>query len=102
MNRIFKRSIAFPAAVIFLAGLATHSAPVFAQQKITLLMSGDWHATLEPHAAVFHAPEYGDPPTYATHAGGLAKVTTVIKDNYSPGKTVFLTCDDMTHGSAVR
>ena len=63
-------------------------------------MSGDWHATLEPHAAVFHAPEYGDPPTYATKAGGLAKVTTVIKDNYTPGKTVFLTCGDMTHGSA--
>ncbi|MGB5440720.1 MAG: hypothetical protein WBN90_13860 [Gammaproteobacteria bacterium] len=99
MNPLFKRSMAF-AAVILLPGLALHSAPVFAKQKITLLMSGDWHATLEPHVAVFHAPEYGDAPTYATKAGGLAKVTTVIKQNYTPGKTVFLSCGDMTHGSA--
>ena len=100
MNPLIKRSLAYPAAVICFAGLALHSVSVSAKQDITLLMSGDWHATLEPHAAVFHAPEYGDPPIYATRAGGLAKVTTVIKDNYTPGKTIFLTCGDMTHGSA--
>jgi len=99
MSRICKRSISFPAVVIFLAGLTFHSGSVSAKQ-ITLLMSGDWHATLEPHSAVFRGPDLGDAPTYATQAGGLAKVTKVIKDNYRPGKTLFLTCGDMTHGSA--
>jgi 2',3'-cyclic-nucleotide 2'-phosphodiesterase (5'-nucleotidase family) len=98
MNRRGKCAISV-STVVFLAGLMFHSASASAKQ-ITLLMSGDWHATLEPHAAVFRGPNLDDEPTYATQAGGLAKVTTVIKNNYTPGKTVFLTCGDMTHGSA--
>ena len=38
--------------------------------------------------------------THATQAGGVAKVARVLKDNYTVGKTIFLTCGDMTHGSA--
>lgn len=68
--------------------------------QIRLLMSGDWHATLEPHAAVFRGPNLDDPPVYATQAGGLAKVTTVIKDHYIHGRTLVLNCGDLTHGSA--
>ena len=98
MNQIRKWRIGV-SAVVFLTGLMFHSASASAKQ-ITLLMSGDWHATLEPHVAVFRGPNLGDEPTYATQAGGLAKVTPVIKENYTPGKTVFLTCGDMTHGSA--
>ncbi len=69
-------------------------------KQIRLLVSGDWHATLEPHAAVFRGPNPGDPLLYATQAGGLAKVTTVIKDNYLLDRTLYLNCGDLTHGSA--
>jgi 2',3'-cyclic-nucleotide 2'-phosphodiesterase (5'-nucleotidase family) len=69
-------------------------------KDITLLMTGDWHATLEPHAALFHGLEPSDAPVYATQAGGLAKVTTVLKQNYTPGETLFLSVGDLTHGSA--
>jgi sulfur-oxidizing protein SoxB len=76
-----------------------HSAPISAKE-LTLLMSGDWHATLEPHAAVFRGPEFGDTPVYATEAGGLAKVARVITDNYVVGRTLYLNTGDLTHGSA--
>ena len=69
-------------------------------KQIRLLMSGDWHGTLEPHAAVFRGPNPDDPPIYATQAGGMAKLATVITDNYVLGKTVYLNCGDLTHGSA--
>lgn len=67
--------------------------------QLRLLMSGDWHATLEPHAAVFRGPEPDD-IRYGTKSGGLAKVTAVIKKNYIVGKTLYLNTGDLTHGSA--
>ena len=38
--------------------------------------------------------------TYATEAGGLAKVARVITDNYVVGRTLYLNTGDLTHGSA--
>lgn len=100
MNRLCNRSIGLRAVAILFTGIALHSAPALAKKEVTLLMSGDWHATLQPHAAVYRGPELDDPPRYATQAGGVAKVARVLKDNYTVGKTIFLTCGDMTHGSA--
>ena len=39
---------------------------------------------------VFHGAEPYDPPIYASQAGGVAKLATVLKENYTPGKTIFL------------
>ena len=94
-----KRTVRYPTMVCAGTLLLTSFASV-AGDDIRLLMSGDWHATLTPHAAVFRGPNWNDPPNYATNAGGLAKLTTVIKNNYTVGKTLFLSCGDMTHGSA--
>ncbi len=69
MNLKSKRSIGFPAAAILFTGIALHSAPVLAKKELTLLMSGDWHATLQPHAAVYPGPEMDDPPRDARNTG---------------------------------
>ena len=99
MGRISFRTPATWLSVALVAACASAEEPIVTKD-LTLLMTGDWHGTLEPHAAVFHGAEPGDLPIYAAQAGGVAKVATVLKDNYTPGKTIFLSVGDMTHGSA--
>jgi sulfur-oxidizing protein SoxB len=66
----------------------------------TLIMMGDLHGTLVEHAAVFK--DYDGSETYDNHAGGLARLKTVvdgIRDD-TDDAAVLLSVGDLTHGSA--
>ncbi len=72
---------------------------VFADEA-TLIMMGDLHGTLVPHAAVLK--EYDGTEVEISNAGGLARLKTVVDDirDDTEDEAVLLSCGDLTHGSA--
>jgi sulfur-oxidizing protein SoxB len=66
----------------------------------TLIMMGDLHGTLVPHAAVLKDYDGNEVPV--TRSGGLAKLKTVVDDIRADtgDEAVLLSCGDLTHGSA--
>ncbi len=68
--------------------------------EATLIMMGDLHGTLVPHAAVLK--EYDGTEVEVSNAGGLARLKTVVDDirDDTEDKAVLLSCGDLTHGSA--
>jgi len=71
-----------------------------ADDKATLIMMGDLHGTLVPHAAVLK--EYNGTEVEVSSAGGLARLKTVVDDirEDTDGEAVLLSVGDLTHGSA--
>jgi len=72
---------------------------VFADEA-TLIMMGDLHGTLVPHAAILKDYDGNDIPVI--QAGGLARLKTVVDDirDDTEDEAVLLSCGDLTHGSA--
>jgi 2',3'-cyclic-nucleotide 2'-phosphodiesterase (5'-nucleotidase family) len=65
----------------------------------TLIMMGDLHATLVPHAAEMKKND--DTVYYATQAGGLAKLKALVDGIREENpENLLLSCGDLTHGSA--
>ncbi len=69
------------------------------ESHVTLIMMGDLHGTLLPHAAVFKNPDNTD--RYSADAGGLAKLKTVVdRIRADSTNSLLLSVGDLTHGSA--
>jgi 2',3'-cyclic-nucleotide 2'-phosphodiesterase (5'-nucleotidase family) len=99
--RTFMHS-SFKLPIALAVGISISTAPALAikgENIITLIEMGDLHGTLVPHAAVFKntdGTEYN-----ATHAGGLAKLKTVVDGIRAENPdNLLLSCGDLTHGSA--
>ncbi len=69
-------------------------------EDATLIMMGDLHGTLVPHAAILK--DYAGNEIPVTRSGGLARLKTVVDDIRADtaDEAVLLSCGDLTHGSA--
>jgi sulfur-oxidizing protein SoxB len=88
--------------LLFVLGLTLGLSSVKAlanDHDATLIMMGDLHATLVPHAAVMKNDDGSE--YYATQAGGLAKLKALVDGirDENPDN-LLLSCGDLTHGSA--
>ena len=79
--------------------LGWFSTQAHASTNATLIMMGDLHGTLVPHAAII---KYTDGTEREVEsAGGLAKLKTIVDDiRYENPDAALLSVGDLTHGSA--
>jgi len=79
---------------------ATVSMPALAEKgDLTLIHLSDLHGNIAPHVGVFHNPDGSK--RYATHAGGVAKIQTLINEIRADSpNSLLLAVGDSTHGTA--
>ena len=81
--------------------LGWFSTQAHANTDATLIMMGDLHGTLVPHAALFKDPDAPGGSRDAENAGGLAKLKTIVDDIRDDNpNAALLSVGDLTHGSA--